>query len=88
MARWAVQDAKARFSEVLRAAAKEPQRISYRGQDAAVLISAEEFDRLVGKSKSGRQTKNLADALRSCPKVRDFELPPRGFEPMRRIDLG
>jgi prevent-host-death family protein len=88
MARWAVQDAKARFSEVLRAAAKEPQRISYRGQDAAVLVSAEEFDRLIGKSKSGRQTRSLADALRSCPRARDFELPPRGFEPMRRIDFG
>jgi len=88
MARWAVQDAKARFSEVLRAAAKEPQRISYRGRDAAVLVSAEEFDRLIGKSKSGRQTKSLANALRSCPRARDFELPPRGFEPMRRVDFG
>ncbi|MBI3678510.1 MAG: type II toxin-antitoxin system Phd/YefM family antitoxin [Proteobacteria bacterium] len=82
---WPVQDAKARFSEVLRAAAKEPQRISYRGQDTAVLLSAAEFDRLT--SKKGVKRRSLADVLRDCPRAPEFELPPRGFEPMRRVDF-
>ncbi len=32
MKHWPVQDAKARFSELLRAAEKEPQIITYRGK--------------------------------------------------------
>jgi len=88
MARWAVQDAKARFSELVRVAVKEPQWISHRGQDTAVVVSVEDFNRLLGSGKAKRETKNLSDALRNCPRVRDFELPPRGFERMRRIDFG
>ena len=88
MKRWAVQDAKARFSEVLRAAVKEPQWISHRGEDAAVVVSVEQFCRLSTMQKRNRDRKDLADALRRCPRARDFELPPRGFEPMRRVDFG
>lgn len=88
MKRWAIQDAKARFSEVIRAAVKEPQWISNRGQDTAVVISAEQFSRLSAKHKSKSTPGDLAEALRNCPRAADFELPPRGFEPMRRIDFG
>lgn len=46
-ARWKLEDAKARFSEVVRQAqADGPQRVSVRGRDAVVIVSVEEFDRL------------------------------------------
>jgi prevent-host-death family protein len=45
--RWKLEDAKARFSEVVRHARKDgPQRVTVRGQDAVVVMSVEEFDRL------------------------------------------
>ncbi|WP_420959956.1 type II toxin-antitoxin system Phd/YefM family antitoxin [Brucella sp. IR073] len=46
--RWKLEDAKARFSEVVRTAREEgPQRVSVRGRDAVVVMSVEEFERLV-----------------------------------------
>lgn len=46
--RWKLEDAKARFSEVVRHAREEgPQRVSVRGHDAVVVMSIEEFERLV-----------------------------------------
>lgn len=45
--RWKLQDAKARFSEVVRHARKDgPQHVTVRGQDAVVVMSIEEFERL------------------------------------------
>ena len=45
--RWKLEDAKARFSEVVRHAREDgPQRVTVRGQDAVVVISVEEFERL------------------------------------------
>lgn len=45
--RWKLEDAKARFSEVVRHAREEgPQRVSVRGHDAVVVMSVEEFERL------------------------------------------
>ncbi len=44
---WKLEDAKARFSEVVRRARSEgPQRVSVRGRDAVVVIAADEFERL------------------------------------------
>ena len=44
---WKLEDAKARFSEVVRRARSEgPQRVSVRGKDAVVVISVEEMERL------------------------------------------
>lgn len=44
---WKLQDAKARFSEVVRLAQTEgPQRVTVRGRDAVVIISSAELDRL------------------------------------------
>src|SRR5260370_39346004 len=46
--RWKLEDAKARFSEVVRRAQSEgPQRVTVRGRDAVVEISAEELERLL-----------------------------------------
>jgi antitoxin Phd len=44
---WKLEDAKARFSEVVRRAQNEgPQRVSVRGRDAVVVMSVEELERL------------------------------------------
>jgi antitoxin Phd len=45
---WKLEDAKARFSEVVRRARSEgPQRVTVHGRDAVVVISVEELDRLL-----------------------------------------
>jgi antitoxin Phd len=45
---WKLEDAKARFSELVRLARSEgPQRVTVRGKDAVVVISAAELDRLL-----------------------------------------
>ncbi len=44
---WKLEDAKARFSEVVRLARSEgPQRVSVRGRDAVVVISVEQLEQL------------------------------------------
>jgi antitoxin Phd len=50
MKTWQVHDAKARFSELLNAARSEgPQVVLRRGQEAAVLVSMEEWRRMSAK---------------------------------------
>jgi prevent-host-death family protein len=45
---WQLQDAKARFSELVRRAQTEgPQRVTVRGHDAVVVIAADELARLL-----------------------------------------
>jgi prevent-host-death family protein len=47
MKHWPVQDAKARFSELLRATLDDgPQMVTLRGKDAAVLVPAAEWAKL------------------------------------------
>lgn len=44
---WKLEDAKARFSELVRRARTEgPQRVTRRGRDAVVVIAAEELEQL------------------------------------------
>ena len=44
---WKLEDAKSRFSEVVRLACERgPQRVSVRGRDAVVVLSAAEYARL------------------------------------------
>lgn len=44
---WKLEDAKARFSEVVRRAREDgPQRVSVRGHDAVIVVSVEDFERL------------------------------------------
>ena len=45
---WKLEDAKSRFSEVVRLAKQsEPQRITVRGEDAVVIISSQLFEKLM-----------------------------------------
>lgn len=46
MTEWQLQHAKNRLSEVVRAAAQEPQLITLHGRGVAVVVSLEEFQRL------------------------------------------
>ena len=50
MDRWKLEDAKARLSEVLRLAGKKgPQLVTIRGKEAAVILTPEEYERLLPK---------------------------------------
>jgi prevent-host-death family protein len=82
--RWRLQDAKARFSEVVREAQQRgPQRVTLHGKDAVVIVGAAEFDRLQ-RPLTGR---DIINALAGSPlaevpverlsvksKVRDIKL--------------
>ena len=62
--RWALQDAKARFSEVVRKAKAEgPQHVTVRGREEVVILSIEEYRRAKGESTG----KALVDVLRHSP---------------------
>ena len=62
MSTWQVQEAKARFSELMRGADEAgPQTITVRGLRSAVLLSAKDYDRLSGRKPS------LAAFMRASP---------------------
>jgi antitoxin Phd len=66
MRSWKLEDAKNRFSELVRRAlAHEPQRVTRSGRDAVVVISAEDYERLRGGEDfvSFMQRSPLADVL-------------------------
>ena len=53
MSRWQLQDAKARFSQVVKSAVSDgPQEITVHGRPAAVVLSADEYTRLTGAKPS------------------------------------
>jgi prevent-host-death family protein len=61
---WLLQDAKARFSELVRRVRSEgPQRVTVHGRDEVVVISAEEFRRLKGDLTG----KSLIAAMQASP---------------------
>lgn len=62
--RWRLQDAKARFSEVVKRAREHgPQRVTLHGKDAVVIVSAESYDR-ARERHTGRR---LVEALAASP---------------------
>jgi antitoxin Phd len=81
---WALQDAKARFSEVVRAAEKGAQRITIRGEEKVFVVSADEFRRLQ-KSHKPKKQKSFYEWWLSAPKVPEFKLPERKRERMRKV---
>ena len=63
---WTLQDAKNRFSAVVDAAlAGTPQEVTRRGKPAVVVISVEEFSRLVRNETARRES--FADHLMAFP---------------------
>lgn len=74
MKAWPVQDAKARFSELLETCLTEgPQLVTRRGAKAAVLVPAAEWQRL---QSSARPT--LKELLLSEEGRGEMEIPARG----------
>jgi antitoxin Phd len=74
MKNWPVQDAKARFSEMLDTCLKEgPQLVTRRGSEAAVLVPAEEWRRLQASARPTLKELLLSDRPRA-----DLILPERG----------
>ena len=82
--RWSLQDAKTHLSQIVREAQRiGPQRVTLHGKDAAVIISADEFDRLQ-RPVSGRDIVTVLarsplgdvefERLTVKSKVRDVEL--------------
>ena len=70
---WLLQDAKARFSELVRRVRSDgPQRVTVHGRDEVVVISAEEFRRLKGDLNG----KALIAAMQASPH-RDIEIEPK-----------
>jgi antitoxin Phd len=43
---WSVQDAKNRFSEVVKAARRRPQTVTKHGKPAVVVVAVDEYERL------------------------------------------
>lgn len=82
--RWALQDAKARFSELVRRASSEgPQHVTVHGHEQVVVVAADEYQRLAG-SRTGAE---LVAALQASPH-RDVDIePPRLPLPVRAVDL-
>jgi prevent-host-death family protein len=64
---WKLEDAKARFSEVVRLARERgPQLVSVRGRDAVVILAAEDYARLAPAAAS----KTLAALIADSPLAR------------------
>jgi prevent-host-death family protein len=79
-----LQDAKARFSELVRRVRSEgPQHVTVHGRDEVVVIAAEEFNRLKGDGSGAL----LISALQASP-FRDVDIEPvREPMPVRDVDL-
>jgi len=81
---WLLQDAKARFSELVRRVHSEgPQHVTVHGRDEVVVMSAEEFRRL----KGDRTGEALIAALQASP-LREIDIAPRRTPmPVRKISV-
>jgi len=79
---WQLQEAKAMFSCVVKAADKKPQIITVRGKKSAVILSYEEYENLSSPKLP------LYDFIQASP-LRDInlELPERKPEKMREVKL-
>ncbi len=63
---WKLQDAKAKFSEVINnAISVGPQYVTRRGQEVAVILSAKEYENMTSNKPT------LKEFLLNCPKVDD-----------------
>ncbi len=81
---WLLQDAKARFSELVRKVRSDgPQHVTVHGRDEVVVIAAEEFRRLKG-DLTGQA---LIEAIQASPH-REIEIEPRRVPlPVRDVTL-
>ncbi|RWI20487.1 MAG: type II toxin-antitoxin system Phd/YefM family antitoxin [Mesorhizobium sp.] len=82
--RWALQDAKAHFSELVRRVRIDgPQHVTVHGRQEVVVISVEEFRRL-----KGDQTGEALIAAMQASPYRDIDIAPRrNVLPVREVFL-
>jgi antitoxin Phd len=81
MRAWPVQDAKARFSEMLETCLREgPQLVTKRGADAAVLVPVTDWQRLKRAAKPSLKELLLTDEARG-----ELNIPPRGGRQRRKV---
>jgi antitoxin Phd len=81
MKNWPVQDAKARFSEMLETCLKEgPQLVTKRGADAAVLVPVKDWQRLKRAAKPTLKELLLNDGARG-----ELNVPVRGTRRRRKL---
>ena len=82
--RWLLQDAKARFSELVRRVRSEgPQHVTVHGRDEVVVVAADEFRRLKGEPTG----EALIAALQASPH-REVDIEPRRERmPVRGVEL-
>jgi prevent-host-death family protein len=81
---WPLQDAKARFSELVRLARTDgPQAVTVHGKDGVVVVAAEDYHRLA----STRTGADLIAVLRESPYPEVDLAPPRGPMLVRDADL-
>ncbi len=74
MQTWALQDAKAKFSEFLDTClAQGPQMVTKRGAEAAVLVPVQEWRRLMQAARPSLKQLLLSDEART-----ELQLPARG----------
>ena len=79
MKNWPVQDAKARFSELLDTCLREgPQVVTRRGTDAAVLVPMREWQRLRESARPSLKELLLAEEARA-----EIPVTPRGSQRRR-----
>jgi prevent-host-death family protein len=81
---WKLQDAKAHFSRVVRAAREQgPQRVTLHGKDAAVILSSEDYARLAPAAARP----SLYELLSQSP-LRDLDFEQDGVRsPVRDVEL-
>lgn len=78
---WQLQEAKSRFSEVVELSLNEgPQLVTRRGEEAVVILAANDYRRLSG------QTLSLLDCLLNAPRG-DALVLDRSPEAIRTLDL-
>jgi len=78
---WQLQDAKNRLSELVDATRDEPQVITRRGKETAVVLSIADYERLI--ERKGR----LLDLLRAAPRMRGGLDVRRSKDAGRTIEL-
>lgn len=81
---WRLQDAKARFSELVRRVRSDgPQRVTVHGRDEVVVVSAEEYARLQGEPSGAA----LVTVMQASPH-RDVDLAVGSVRaPVRAVEL-
>ena len=77
LAKWQLQDAKAKFSEVIRRVATAPQAITVNGKMSAIVISAEDYQKFF------QPKPNLVELLENSP-LKHVELDLRRNKSAKR----